>query len=270
MMGRLSVAAFLLILLALMIPESVSASQKRPLCVAHRGGAAYAPENTISAFKNAIRMKADYMELDVHMSRDGHVVVIHDETLDRTTNGVGLVRDMSLAQLRELDAGSWFSKEFEGEKIPTLREALELARGRIGVVIEIKNGPVFYEGIEEEVVKLVDELEMVEDVIIISFDHASIRKAHRLNPDIAGGILFYGNILDVDRVARNSKAQFVCPGWKLLTPEMISDCHDRGLKLNTWTVNDEAVMTRFIREGVDMITTDRPDVLIRLIDEFHR
>ena len=265
MFRNLIIVTILLTLTATVLAGPALAGEKRTLCVAHRGGSAYAPENTMAAFRNAIKMKADYFELDVHMSRDGHLVVIHDDELERTTDGTGQVKDKTLAQLKKLDAGSWFSPEFKGERVPTLEEALDLAKGKIGVVIEIKNGPNFYEGIEKKVVDLVKKKGMEKDVIIISFDHSNIKKAHKLDPKIAGGILFYANILNVNQTAENSGASLVCPGWQLLTPEMISDCHKNGLKLNIWTVNDPALMARFIREGVDVITTDKPDVLIEQI-----
>jgi glycerophosphoryl diester phosphodiesterase len=237
---------------------------KTVLCVAHRGGAAYAPENTLAAFKNAIDLGADYFELDVHLSSDGHVIVFHDDTLNRTSDGKGLLKDHTLAQLKKLDAGSWFSPRFKGERIPTLEEALNLARGKIGVVIEIKNGPFFHEGIEKKVVGMIQERKMEKDVIIISFDHACLQKIHRLDPSIQTGVLFYANILDSHKVAKDVGAAYIGPGVELTTEKMIMDCQRNGIKVNPWTANDEAQINRLISWGTDAITTDRPDLVLKL------
>ena len=221
----------------------------------------YAPENTMASFKKGLALGADLIELDVHLSADGHLVVIHDPTVDRTTDGRGYVKDMTLAQLKKLDAGSWFGPEFAGERIPTLAEVLEWARGRVGLVIEIKNGPVFYPGIEEKVIEALEAYDMEEEVIVISFDHRCVRRVKELRPGIATGILYVGRLADPTAAARAAMADAIHPKADYLTAEDVSEAHLAGLAVSTWTVNDPSQMGEFIEMGVDSIGTNYPDLL---------
>src|SRR4051812_30531547 len=142
----------------------------------HRGAMGHCPENTMASFERALALGADWIELDVHLSRDDALIVIHDETLDRTTNGHGLVREHTLAELRTLDAGG-------GQCIPTLDEVLACAREQETIVdIEIKNAPVYYDGIEQRVVTALDRAGMTEQAIVISFDHAAVQRVKSLDP----------------------------------------------------------------------------------------
>src|SRR5579871_3258046 len=150
----------------------------------HRGAMGHCPENTMASFERALELGADWIELDVHLSRDEALIVIHDETLDRTTNGHGLVREHTLAELRTLDAGG-------GQTIPTLDEVLAWARERGTIVdIEIKNAPIYYEGIEQRVVSTLDRFAMTEQVIVISFDHAAVKRVKELDGRITTGVLY--------------------------------------------------------------------------------
>ena len=241
---------------------------QKTLSIAHRGGLAYAPENTLAAIKNAIRFEADYAEIDVHLSKDGEIIVIHDEELDRTTNGTGTVREMTVNELNRLDAGCWFSYEFEGEKIPTLEEVLDLAKGKIKLVIEIKNGPNYYEGIARKVVELVKQKKMAKRVIIISFDHECIKEVHDIDPSIETGLLYYGNILDMKNLAETTGAKYMCPCWKMVTQDTVKRAKEAGLKLNVWTLDEPDMIRKFMDMGVDCISTNMPDVLIREISEY--
>jgi glycerophosphoryl diester phosphodiesterase len=157
----------------------------RPWIIAHRGMPTEVPENTLIGFERAIRHGADLIELDVRQTADGHIVVIHDETLDRTTNGSGAVSATTLADLQVLDAGSWMGRDFEGEKIPTLAEVLALTEGRAGVVIELKAGSKQYPNIEKGIVSLVARTDRLDDVIIISADSEGIASIRQLNRQIA-------------------------------------------------------------------------------------
>src|SRR5881275_3461624 len=148
----------------------------RILLGGHRGNADECPENTLTSFRSAIELGVDVIELDVHRSEDGALPVIHDHLLDRTTDGSGLVRDYTMAELKRLDAGSWKNPRFKGERIPSLDEVLALAKGQVGVAIEIKNLPLPYSGIEELVVEAVRGAEMMRDVVVISFDHRCIKR----------------------------------------------------------------------------------------------
>jgi glycerophosphoryl diester phosphodiesterase len=162
-----------------------------PFLIAHRGGATEAPENTLAAFRHALSLGIRYVELDVQMSSDGELVVIHDETLDRTTSGSGPVGDHTYEELRRLDAGSWFAPEYAGERIPTLREVLDLCvLEGVGVVIELKS-PGMYQGMEEKVAALVGEmcLRGAENIWCISFDHDAIRRMRELDAILPLGYL---------------------------------------------------------------------------------
>ncbi|MCU0520152.1 MAG: glycerophosphodiester phosphodiesterase [Anaerolineae bacterium] len=160
-----------------------------PRIVAHRGASALAPENTMAAFERAWRDGADIIELDVRLSADRHVVVIHDAGLERTTNGVGLVSDWAASELRRLDAGSWFGAQYAGEHIPTLREVLDWARGKLAVMLELKFAPwgSFDPLLVPEVVTAIDETEMVEQVVVISFQPRALVQLKVLAPAVPAG-----------------------------------------------------------------------------------
>ncbi len=145
------------------------------LRVGHRGAKGHAPENTLASFQLGMEMGVTAVETDVHLSKDGEVVLIHDHTVDRTTNGHGFVKDLTLAELKKLDAGSWFAARFAGERIPTLTELLIWAKDKVGVAIEIKNGPIYYPGIAEKTIRLLREHGMERQAILISFDHFVLR-----------------------------------------------------------------------------------------------
>jgi glycerophosphoryl diester phosphodiesterase len=234
----------------------------KTLSIAHRGGAEFRPENTIASFQNAIKLRSDYVELDVHLSKDGYPVVIHDSTLERTTDGTGNVKDKTLDELKKLDCGSWFSEEFRGEKIPTLEEVLDLAKGRTGVVIEIKNDKDLQDGIEDKIIKTVREKDMVKDVIIISFNKDRIKKINDLDGTIDTGLLYGGNIPDICEMALATGIDYICPYWKNVNEDIIEKAHSCDLKVNIWTVNEASLMKKFTEMGVDGIITDRPDLLL--------
>ena len=238
---------------------------RRPLVVGHRGASGYAPENTLASFELALEQGADAVEMDVHLSRDGAVVVIHDEHLDRTTDGRGLVLQHTLAELRRLDAGTWFDPRFSGQRIPTLAEVLEWAAGRARVAIEIKNGPLLYEGIEAKVVELLDRHGMRERALVISFDHHALRRVRDLDPAIATGVLYFGRPLDPTPLARAVGAQVHEPHWSIVTPEDVAVAHAAGLRVSTWATSDPDVLRQLVEVGVDGIATDHPDVLVRLL-----
>jgi glycerophosphoryl diester phosphodiesterase len=147
------------------------------LRVGHRGAKGHAPENTFASFDLAVQMGVHAVETDVHLSKDGEIVIIHDHTVDRTTNGHGFVKDLTVEELRRLDAGAWFDARFAGERIPTLAELLAWAHDRVSLAIEIKNGPIYYPGIAGKVIRLLREHDMIDQAILISFDHFVMREA---------------------------------------------------------------------------------------------
>lgn len=169
------------------IKDKTSLSDKA-LIIAHRGSSKLAPENTMASFKEAFKHGATAIELDVHRTKDGHLVIMHDDTLDRTTTGRGRVGDFTLKELKELDAGSWFGPQFTGEKIPTLEEVLDWAKGKVKVDIEVKNSRQ-YPGIEQDILRIVEEKELKDDVFITSFDKSVSENIEALAPEIKTGLL---------------------------------------------------------------------------------
>ena len=165
----------------LFIGGNVSAASKDVETIAHRGASGYAPENTMAAFEKAVDMKADYFELDVQMTKDGKLVVIHDTSVDRTTDGSGMVKDLTLEEIHNLDAGSWFGEEFANERIPTLGEVLDEFRGKSGILIEIKS-PSLYPGIEEKIAAELSARNLDKPnnnkIIVQSFDQESVQIFH--------------------------------------------------------------------------------------------
>jgi glycerophosphoryl diester phosphodiesterase len=228
--------------------------------VGHRGAMGYCPENTLLSFERGLELGADWIELDVHLSLDGALIVIHDETLDRTTNGHGLVREHTLAQLRDLNAG-------DGQPLPTLPEVLEWAHPRdVFVDIEIKNAPVFYDGISEAVVSAVRAAQMVDRVIIISFDHAAVKRVKEVEPRVATGVLYACRPTDGGvALARAAAADAVLPHWAYVTAEDVALAHSANLAVAPWASSDPKVLKHLVACGVDAIGTNHPDVLRRAL-----
>jgi glycerophosphoryl diester phosphodiesterase len=227
------------IIIAVMVFTSIflfsnAKGKEKTLSIAHRGGSVCRPENTMAAFKNAIKMGVDYIELDVHMSKDGYPVVIHDASLERTTNGTGKVEDKTLEELKKLNAGSWFSDEFIGEKLPTLEEVMDLAKNKTGIVIEIKKGDNLYDGIEEKIVKLIRDKDMVHDVIVISFNYELLKKVHELDGHIATGLLYGGNKPDICKMAHDAGIDYISPSWQTVTEDMIKEAHSVNIKVRAF------------------------------------
>ena len=226
-----------------------------PLIIAHRGasGQGLAPENTLVAFRLALELGADLVELDAHRTKDGHIVVIHDDSLDRTTDRFGKIRDLTLGEIIDADAG-------QGERVPTLHEALELMAAHALVLIEIKP-----EDITADVIQTINEADAAGDVVIQSFHPEVIAEAFRLAPDIPRGLLF-GQGNDMACRAASVAAGVVVPSYSLLNDETVHEIHLRGLGLWTYTVDDDATMRRMIELGVDGIITNYPNRLKEISD----
>jgi glycerophosphoryl diester phosphodiesterase len=235
------------------------------LAIAHRGGARYAPENTLAAFRLALADGVPAVECDVQQTGDGRVVVIHDQTVDRTTNGRGRVASFAFDALRRLDAGGWFGAGFAGTPIPTLDEVLDLVRGRALLQIEIKNAPTFYEGIERRVVDAVRRRGMEEDVLLMSFDHVSVRTMRELAPRSPCGIIYAARLVDGVAAARAAGADALCLHWAFATADVIAAAHSAGLRVLVWTVDDEADAHACLAAGVDGLTSNDTRMLRRLL-----
>jgi glycerophosphoryl diester phosphodiesterase len=242
---------------------------KKPVIFAHRGASGYAPENTMAAFKKGIEMGAKGIELDVHLTKDGQIVVCHDENIKRTSNGEGLIMDMTLEELKKFDFGVRFSSEFEGEKIPTLEEVLELIEDWDGILnIEIKAAPRQYlAGLEKEVVELVKKYSMVDKIIISSFNHYSLAEVKKIAPEFKTGILYSELIYEPWEYVKNVGACAIHPGLISLTEEVIKGCIKNGVMVNVWTVNQSEHMKMLIEAGVDGIITNYPDTAVKLVKQ---
>lgn len=230
--------------------------------IAHRGASAYAPENTFAAFDKALALGAHEAELDVHLSRDGQVVVIHDATVDRTTGGAGAVASLTLAQLKGLDAGAWFSAEFAGQRIPALGEVLERYRGRLHLHIELKPKS---EAVAERVADLVRGHGMAESVTVISFHRGLVEHLRESAPEIPAGLL-------VQRAAEADTRRAVAKGLTAiyargdsLTVDSVRQLREQGLAVFAWDVQNEAEMWRLVAVGVDGVALDFPDRLVEYL-----
>jgi glycerophosphoryl diester phosphodiesterase len=230
------------------------------LRVGHRGARGHAPENTMASFAKGAEMGVDAVETDIQLSKDGEVVLIHDHTVDRTTSGGGFVRDMTLAELKGLDAGGWYDPRFAGERIPILAELLAWAKDRVGVALEIKNGPIYYPGIVEKTVRVVRRHGMERQVILISFDHLVLREAKTIAPEIATGILYVGGLVDAVAAARAALADSLNPHWAYVTPELVRAAHAAGIAVSAWNPNDAATLRMLSDMGVDSAGTDYPEL----------
>jgi glycerophosphoryl diester phosphodiesterase len=230
------------------------AAWRRPgsavVVVGHRGAAGHAPENTLPSFEAALDLGADAVELDVHLSRDGIPVVIHDHTVERTTNGHGVVAQMTVHELKELDAGG-------GGKIPTLDEVLRWARGRTRVVIELKGTE--NPNLVPATLERVREYGLVEDALLISFDHLAIKLARTIESRIRTGALYFARLVDASSIAIASGADALCPQWSTLDARTIAEARAAGLAVCGWTANEPDDVRAALALGIDGLTSDYPD-----------
>ena len=226
------------------------------LNIAHRGASGRFPENTLCAFTAAIAAGAQMCELDVQLTSDGAVVVIHDETVDRTTDGRGAVRAMSLAELRRLDAGIRFGREFTGERIPTLEEVMALTDGRCGLNIEIKSA-----GVERRVCELIAQPRTLATTMISSFDWDALAVVRHLQPRLRVGLLASQWPARLVGAAFDLKADSINPRADIVTEDLCIAAHERNLSVYTWTVDEPGEMRRLIAFGVDGIMTNFPERL---------
>lgn len=235
---------------------------------AHRGASGYAPENTLEAFRMAIDMKADGIELDVHMSRDGELVVIHDEKVDRTSNGNGRIADLDFAKLRELDFSCGMEK-YRGAKIPTLLEVYELIKPTdLFINVEIKCDIVIYWGIWNKLYELERETGMQGRILYSSFNHYVLMEMRKLDPNAQIGLLYSCAIVDPWVYASYLHANALHPHYLALkAPGMLEGCRQARIDLNTWTVNDPAAVRMLINENIHAIITNYPDMAVKIRQE---
>ncbi|MBI5652332.1 MAG: glycerophosphodiester phosphodiesterase [Chloroflexi bacterium] len=263
----------------------------KPLIIGHRGASAVAPENTLAAFKRAFELGADGIELDVTLTKDGVPVVIHDEKVDRTTNGHGLVKQMTLDQIKQFDAGAWFDEKYRGEKIPTLAETLGAIGARGLVNIELKTEalrpwPAKPQGVprlqiakfwvmvllrlressalEEKVVEVIEQTRAEKNVVLSCFNPFALGKTKSLNARLQRGLLYSTTLpiyLKRAWFLRVAQPHALHPNAGMVTPEYAARMIARGYKINVWTVDDPIEAKRLAGLGVNAIITNKPDVV---------
>lgn len=246
--------------------ESVFGDRPGPYVIGHRGASGYAPENTMVSFERALALRADAIECDVHPTKDGRLVVIHDETLERTTNGTGLVAEHTLEELLQLDAGAWFDPSFAGTRLPVFQDLLAWAKGRTKVVVELKLGPIYYPGFERMVIAELEQAGMRNEVLVISFDHPTIKSLKELAPDIAAGVVYAGRPIDPVGMARAAHADALLPHWSMLTREDVVAAKEAGLFIAPWG-GPEQEYRLILPLGVDAVGADFPDRPRKLMEQ---
>lgn len=229
--------------------------------IAHRGASGHAPENTLAAFKKAIALGATFIETDLQLTRDARFVAIHDDTVDRTTNGQGKVHDQTLAVLRRLDAGSWFGSEYNGERIPTLEEILEFTKKNdIVFYLEMKPGGSW--GGEHALVGALRESGEAARVVVISFDPSILASVRKIEPTLMTGVLYDGQLSDPINTALDVGARQAVVRGDLVTPSLIERARKKDLQVVCWTINHPAHIRMLAAAGVDGIMSDYPDRLV--------
>jgi glycerophosphoryl diester phosphodiesterase len=218
------------------------------LKVGHRGAKAYEPENTLRSFKKAIELGVDAVELDVRRTKDGEIVVVHDAEVDRTTNGKGLVRDLTLKEIKQLVTE-------KGEKIPRLKEALDFLDKKVKILIELKETDF-----EDDVINLIQEKGLEKNVIVVSFLEEALDKVRKLSHEVEIGLI-YARHKNPVKAALELRANYLLPLYRFTHTANVKKAHENGLKVIVWTINNQKEVLEYMKKGVDGITSDRPDIL---------
>ncbi|MGG1517435.1 glycerophosphodiester phosphodiesterase [Paenibacillus oryzisoli] len=233
-------------------------NKRKPLVIGHRGAAGEAPENTLASFALAAAQGAEGIELDIHISKDGEIVVCHDHTLDRTTNGSGLICEHNWQDIRQLDAGAWFADNYRGERVPLLREVFKMLPPNFLINVEVKHA---YEGrLEQELLAYLRASGRMEDVVISSFDHQCIRRLKLAEPEVKVGLLYAANLFDHAAYARQADIDVYSlhPYYQTIAEPDVTGAAAAGLATYPYTVNREEDFARLTMDGVTGIITDYP------------
>ncbi len=244
--------------------------RSQPLVIAHRGSSAYAPENTLAAFECAVEQEADAIELDVDFTRDGHAIVMHDATIDRTTDGHGHVADLTLEEIRQVDAGSWKAAEFKGERVPLLEEVFEAVGQRLLIDVEIKGMALLGSGLEAKVAALIDKYKLIDRVLLSSFNPLALRRVKQVNPRLACALIYAP---DMPTFLRDAWLAPLIPGLNARHPHysqvnraVVDKFHAQGLVVNTWTINQGGAIRAMLEAGVDGIIGDDPVLIHEMVE----
>lgn len=234
--------------------------------IAHRGWSGKYPENTMLSFKKAVEIGIDGIELDVHLSKDGEVMIMHDEALSRTTGMTGVISDYTRSELERISAGKTKNDEFGFTSIPSLEEYLDfVSKTDVFTNIEIKTLPTYYPGIEEKTLALVERFSYIDRVVFSSFNWLSVMKIKILRPEAQAGVLIANPRIDnIGCELSDIGLDTYHPDFSLIDQSAIEECHRHGISVNTWTVNDEMRMKECQKWGVDGLITNNPDLAISL------
>lgn len=262
----MGVIFILILFLAFLFTGCGEKRSEQVIIIAHRGASYVAPENTLAALKKAIELGAEYAEVDVYQTRDGEIVLMHDEKLERTTNVKGKIWDFTLDELKQLDAGSWFGNEFKAEPIPTLREAVQLVKGKMKLNIEIKikrEEP----DLAQKVLDLIRAEEFEKDCVVTSFDRKTVEKIKQIAPEIETGFIFDKEYPpDVFEGSWDALSS----NYRLVKPEFVQKAREHKKKIYAWTVNSRREMKRLIDLKIDGIITNRPGLLKKVIKDLDK
>ena len=245
------------------------AERHRPLNIAHRGASRAAPENTLTAFRKAVELGADSIEFDVRLSGDGVPVVIHNATVDATTDGKGAVAEMDLSKLRTLDAGGWFDRAFERERIPTLEEVLEHFGRRTKLNLELKEERVLNRALVPAVVNLLEQRELDQEVLVSCFNPYLLRQVRRLTPTVPLAVLYAKSPLPLRLLANlflGEHPDAIHPHHTMVNAPVVAHAHALGLRVHAWTVDERERMEALTNAGVDGIITNRPGLLRKVLE----
>lgn len=238
----------------------------KPLNIAHRGASGDFPENTMLAFFSANDLGCDGIETDVQLTKDNVPVLIHDETVNRTTNGNGFVKDYTYSELSKLDAGINFSHKFSCETVPTLDELLNFAKSENLILnLELKNSIINYPNLEEIVLSKINEYSLKDKIIISSFNHYSMKHFKDISPQVAVGLLYDLNLYHPEKYAKFVGVDALHPSFHSLNSKIVEDSHNQNIKINTYTVNTPQDMNAMLKLNVDGIITNYPGILKKII-----
>lgn len=232
------------------------------IVIGHRGSSGIAPENTSASMELAVKQGCQGIETDLQLTKDGEIVVFHDWSVERTTDGTGEIKDLTLEELLTLDAGSWFSKKFENEKILSLESLLNILPNDLLLNLEIKSRAWDNRGIEEKVVKILEENNRLENTVISSFNHKCIERVGNLNPKIKLGFLYEAYFVNLEELLETSKLDMysIHPNYNYVDKDLIEKAHKNDLKVYSWTVNDIKSAQRLKDLGIDGIITNFPQL----------
>lgn len=240
--------------------------RKRPLIVAHRGASGEAPENTISSFSLALQQGADAVEFDIHQTADGKLIVMHDESLERTTNGQGMILETKLSELKGLDAGAWYSPKFKGEKIPLLEEAIGFVASRGFALVEVKHGSDIYPDIENNIAALMSSApQWKRKTVFISFDPFILTRLREIDTDLNTGLLTADPPDEYIDVAQESNIQCFLPRWERLKEDSVHILHEHGYSVHPWVMDRKEDVEKVLTMKPDSVSSNYPGMLSKLI-----